>query len=155
MFRAKYKTGSWCILPRYNDKDYLLIFDTREESREALIHNHDHSVDYHYDSLDRMPKIFVGCYIYPLMEYVEGEHLECVEQFSIFEHEQEYKDLLKDYLSWLPHEHKWWYHIYIAYCMFSKGEMSLTDQEKETALNIHDNGISQELYDSIVDYFKK
>ena len=153
MFRAKYKTGSECILPKHNDNDFLLIYDTREEGKEALIHNRDHSYDWHYDSLDRMPKVFLGCYIYPFMQYIEGEHLECIEQFSIFEHEQEYKDLLVSYFRWLPIKHKWWYHIVIAYFMFKKGEMSLTEEEREIAQETHDNGISKELFTVVVEYF--
>ena len=144
MLRAIYKTGSQCILPNSNDKDYVKVYDLYSESREALKHNHDHSVDYHFDGIDKMPRVFLGCYIYPFMELVEGEEIETLKNFSIFEHKDEYVALLKRELG-LREASKQWYHILIACYMFANKKMSLTKTQLKKVQEVHDNGITQEL----------
>lgn len=145
MLRATYKIGSQCILPNAHDIDILKIYDTKEEAHDALIYNLDHSVDYHFDYITRIPYIFLGCYIYPYMELISGEEIQGIKDFSIFKHEQEYKQLLRRHVSWMRKDCKWWYHVYIAACMFDNNEMKLTPEQTLIAQEIHDHGITPEL----------
>lgn len=147
MLKAIYKCGSQCILPDSNDKDYLKVYETKEERREELIKNTNHSVDYHFDNLDRIPRVFLGCYIYPLMELVEGEEIKELKEFSIFDEKvkEQYVPLLKKYMTFLPDNSKLWYHILIACYMYERNKMSLTKTQLKKVQAVHDNGITKEL----------
>ena len=153
MIRAIYKCGSSLILPKPKDQDYVYYVDTAFERKMMLIKNHDHSVDNHYKLFENAKKVFLGCYIYPFMEKVEGEDIDFA-SFNMFEEETKakYIALLKKYASWLPKENKWWYHIYIAVKMYDKGKINLTKTELNTAQKIHDNGIDDANYQYIIDY---
>lgn len=156
MFRAKYKCGSSLILPNPNDDDYVYYYDTNEERLEALRNNLNHSVDNHYCIFNEAKRIRLFCYIYPQLEHIEGEEID-FKSFSIFDEDvkREYIALLKKNIAHLPKENKRWYHIVIAYFMYKNGEMKLTTQQKEVAQNTHDKGISENMYNKMVDYFNK
>lgn len=150
-----YKCGSSVVLDNPRDKDFLKIYKTLEESRKAHIENTDHSVNWHFDNADSLPKITLGCYAYPFLELVKGKEIPAIKNFNLIEHKKEYYKLVKKYFDWLPLKHKWWYHIVIAYFMFKKGEMTLTEQEKEMAQQVHDNGIDSDLAETIKSFFNQ
>ena len=152
MLRAVYKCGSQLFLSKPHDIDVLMVYDTRKECREAIKMNADRSVDKHYMCMENLDVVFLGCYARPFLELIEGQEIEKLKNFSIFDHEEEYKSLLRGFAHSLSKEHKYWYHIYIAVRMFDKGKMSLTKKEKETAQKIHDKGINEELYAYIIDF---
>lgn len=154
MLRAIYKTGSQLVFKHSNDKDYVRFYDTREERLLALIkHKRNDEADVHFALA--VPKIFIGCYIYPFMELVQGEEIEEFKNFSLIDHKDEYIELVRNYVQWLPRENKKWYHIYLGISMLDRGTMELTDEQRENAQSIHDNGINDELYDYIIDYLFK
>lgn len=142
MYRATYKTGASLILKVSNDVDVVRFYDTEEERREALIHyKHDDPNNVHFDSLEKSPRVFLGCYIYHFMELIEGEDLH-LDEFNIFDHKEEYVALLKKYTEWLPLENKWWYHILTAVYMYANGSYELTDKQLADIQRTHDKGIS-------------
>ena len=145
MARAIYKTGSQCILPNSNDKDYCYYFDTNEERLQALERNHDHEKDIHFVLWSNRLRIFLGCYIYPFMEYVEGEEIQEFATFNICEHKKEYKELALKYIDVMKDDSKKWYHILIACYMFERNKNSIVKAQKQTAQQVHDNGITKEL----------
>lgn len=153
MLKAKYKTGSSCILSNSNDVDYIYYYDTKEERLEALKKNRDHSVNNHYRVWGSEPKVFLGCYIYPFMEHIEGEEID-FNGFSIFNEDvkTQYISLLKRYAERLNKADKNWYHIFIAVKMYEKGGIKLSKKVLETAQNIHDNGIDNDNYQHIIDF---
>ena len=155
MLKAKYITGSSLILNKSNDQDFVYFYETKEEKREALIkHRRKENIDVHFDYV-RPLKVFLGCYIYHFMELVEGEEIEDIKNFNFLEHKDEYIALVRKYIEWLPRESKRWYHIYLGISMLDRGTMELTDEQRENAQSIHDNGINDELYDYIIDYLSK
>ena len=147
MARAIYKTGSQCILPSSNDNDYCYYFDTNEERVQALERNHNHDIDIHFVLWSNRLRIFLGCYIYPFMEYVEGEEIQEFATFNICEHKQEYKEIALKHISYIKDEDKNWYHILIACYMFERNKNSITKAQKEKAQTVHDEGITKELKD--------
>ena len=151
--RAIYKTGSQCVLPQPNDFDYVKIYDTKEEARQALINNRDHSVCWHFESLDRLPHIFVGCYIYTFMELVWGDEIKEIKDFKLSKHKKEYTELFKKYRERLPRESKIWYHFVIAYFLLKNRKLKLTNEQIEIAQHTHDNGINCEMYQLLIEYF--
>ncbi len=156
MLRAVYKCGSSIILPKnHRDLDILKVYDTREEVRLALKERQNAENDLHFVSLDLAPKVFFACYQYPFMELIEGEEIPAFKKFSIFEHEEEYFNLIHGLTKWVNVKSKWWYHFYIVMCMFQNKKMKLTKKQTETAQEIHDNGVSSEMRDIIVDFFNK
>lgn len=157
MIKAKYKGGSSVILSNPHDIDYFIYVETKEERREMLIHNHDHSVDNHYRVVGHDPHIFLGCYALPLMELVEGEEIEAIKNFSIFNEavKTEYIKLLKEKSKQFDKSDKRWYHILVAYYMYKNGEMKLTSQQKEVVQKTHDNGITDTMFNKIIDYFNQ
>ena len=159
MLKAIYKCGSSLLLPKPKDIDYLLIYDTKEEaSAEAMKKNRVRDgINRHYNYVENVLKVRLYCYTNPILELIEGEEIEGLKTFSIFDKQvkEQYIALLKNYVSWLPHESKLWYHIYIAVKMYDKGKMSLTKTEKNTAQKIHDEGIDEDNYQYIIDYFEK
>lgn len=155
MLKAKYRTGSSLILDKPNDQDFVYFYETKEEKREALIkYRHEENIDVHFDYI-RPLKVFLGCYIYPFMELVEGEEIEEIKNFNFLEHKDEYIALVRKYIEWLPRESKRWYHIYLGISFLDKGSMELTEEQRENAQSIHDNGINCELYNYIIDYLSK
>lgn len=151
-----YLGGSSCILPQARDIDLIYIYETQEEAREALIHNKRRDSDCHFASLEKeLGKVCLRNYQYPFMRLVQGKSILEIENYSIFEHEQECVEFIKGYFSWLPLESKWWYHIYFYYEFFKNGNLELTNEILNTAQEIHDNGVSSEMRDIIVDFFNK
>ena len=153
MLVAIYKTGSQCILPNAKDNDLVMFYETKEEARKAFEKNKKRDCDYHFDSIENLPHIFIGCYLYPFMELVDGVEIPAIKNFSIFEHETEYKELLKTCVNTYRKEYKSWYHIVIAYYMFTYGKMKLTKTQLKVAQQTHDKGVSAEMYDTLVEYF--
>jgi len=150
---AIYQSGSSCILPKSHDIDLIYYYDNNDERMSDFRTNHNKEYDIHFDMVDRAKRVRLGCYIYPFMKHIEGEDLH-FEDFSIFDVKDEYIELLKKHISFLPKQDKKWYHIYIAVRMFDKGKMTLTKKEKEIAQKIHDEGINEEIYQYIIDYLK-
>lgn len=157
MLKAKYKGGSSVLLPQPNDTDYFFYYDTPQECREALIKNHDHSVDNHYRVIGYDPRVSLWCYVFPFMELVEGEEIKELKEFSIFDEQvkTEYIALLKKEIERINKSSKRWYHIVIAYYMYQNGEMTLTSQQLKVAQDTHDKGVSDYMFNKIVDYFEK
>jgi len=155
MLRAKYKSGSSLILPKSNDIDYIYYYDTESERREAVLNNTEHDIDIHFTTLEKAKKVFLGCYIYPFMEHIEGDEIDFA-SFDMFDEtiKTQYIALLKRYIN-LNHADKEWYHIYIAVKMYDKGKINLTKTELNTAQKIHDNGIDGTNYQYIIDYLEK
>lgn len=156
MLRAVYKSGSACILPKSNDIDYLYYYDTNDERIEALIKNTIRDKDIHFKLLKNAKRVFLGCYIYPFMEHIEGEEID-FSDFSIFNEDikAQYIPLLKHYTEILDRESKLWYHIFIAVKMYQKGGIKLTKTELKTAQKIHDEGVNCDVYNSIIDYLRE
>jgi len=153
MRKAIYKTGSSLLLENYHDIDEVWFFETREEKLEAVkTLPHEKDRDVHCDYI-RPLKVFLACYLYHYMQLIEGEDLH-LDEFSIFDHKDEYIALLKRYVSWLPRDRKKWYHILTAVYLLKKGEYKLTKTQLNNIQNTHDNGISDKLYNYIIDYLK-
>jgi len=154
MLKAIYKTGSQLVFEHSNDKDYVHFYETNEERLNALKkHKYDKEADVHFAVAS--PRIFIGCYIYPFMELVQGEEIEELKNFNLIDHKDEYIVLVRKYMKWLTRENKKWYHIYLGISMLDRGVMELTDEQRKNAQSIHDNGINDELYDYIIDYLSK
>ena len=111
MLKAKYTTGSSILLENYNDIDEVWFYNTKKECDKARATRGlgKKDINVHFDYV-RPLKVFLGCYIYHYMKLIEGEDLR-LDEFSIFDHEEEYKELLRRYASWLPQESKRWYHF--------------------------------------------
>ena len=144
MLRAIYYCGSVVILKNPRDVDIVYIYDTVEEIREALKHKpHDSEFNLHYELAT--PKVFLGCYAYHYMKRIEGEVME-LEQFSIFDHKDEYVLLLKQYADWLDHTDKKWYHILTACYIYKNNSYDLTETQLKAIQSTHDNGITETRY---------
>lgn len=151
MLKATYRTGSSLILPNSNDNDVVFFYETKEERREALIkHKHSDEIDAHFDYI-RPLKVFLGCYIYHFMELVEGEDLH-LNDFSIFEHQEEYMELLKWYAERLSKKNKRWYHILTAYYMFKNNSYDLTEPQLKAIQSAHDKGITDAKYNLCIEW---
>lgn len=155
MLKAIYKTGSSIFLEAPKDKDFVLYFETEEERREALIHDQNHEVDNHYCLIEKATKTRLGCYIYPMMELVEGEEIEALKNYNFLEHKEEYMALVKPYVAKMSKTDKRWYHLVVAYYMFSGEKTKLTKAQLEVVQNTHDKGISDNMYNKVVDYFNQ
>lgn len=146
MLKAKYITGSSLLLENYNDIDQVWFYETKEECNEARrtrgLARKD--LDVHYDYV-RPLKVFLGCYSYHYMKLVEGEDLH-LDNFSIFDHKEEYIELLKRYAGWLPKENKRWYHILTACYMFANESYELTSAQLKAIQSTHDKGITDAKY---------
>ena len=99
----------------------------------------------------------MGCYAYPFMQHISGEQITEFENFSILDEtiRPQYIEVVKKNLTCIPRKSKRWYHIVIAYYIFKNGEMKLTTQQKEVVQNTHDKGISDTMYNKVVDYFNQ
>lgn len=150
MKKAIYKTGSSLLLKNSNDNDFVFFYETKEEARQALIEfKRDYDGCVHFDYV-RPLKVFLGCYIYHFMELVEGEDLH-LDEFSIFDHEEEYKELLKKFVN-LPKESKNWYHILTAYYMFKNNSYELTESQLKDIQRAHDKGITNAKYNLCIEW---
>ena len=145
MLKSVYKGGSSVILPDSNDEDYFYYYENNEERRKALINNKDHSVDNHYELWENRLNVFLGCYAYPFMEYVSGEKISEFETFNICEHKTEYVEIAKKYIGFMQDNSKKWYHILIACYMFENGKNEISEEQKQIAQQVHDQGITEEL----------
>lgn len=156
MLRAVYKTGSSLILPNPKDIDYICYYDTNEERIKALAKNRNIEANNHFRVFGSEPKIFLGCYIYPYMEKVQGEDID-FKSFNLFDSEtkSKYIELLRKYASCLPNENKKWYHIYIAVSIYENGKNKLTKKQIATAQKIHDKGVDEEMKQYLFDYLQK
>ena len=152
---AEYKTGSSLVLEKPNDIDVVWFYATKEDKYEALkkFTPSDFDYDVHFDYV-RPFKAFIGCYIYLYMELISGEDLH-LDKLSIFDHKEEYVELLKRYANYLPRESKLWYHVYLGVSILDRGKSYLTKEQKQNAQLLHDNGINDKLYDYIIDYLNK
>ena len=155
MERAVYKSGSACILPNSNDVDYIYYYETSEERVDALIHNHDRSVDKNFVLWQNRLRVFLGCYIYPFMEHISGEEIPEFKDFNICDHKTEYKEIALRYISVLEDSSKTWYHILIACYMFDRGKNSLTKTQIKKVQEVHDSGITNELKEYCVSILNK
>lgn len=144
MLKSIYKGGSAIILLNPKDEDYFYYYENNEECTEALINNKNHKVDNHYIPYKNRLNIFYGCYAYPLMQYISGEEISEFKIFNICEHKKEYKEKIQYHLEHWTKNYKGWYHIYIACMMFKNGKNEITEEQKEIAQQIHDNGITDE-----------
>lgn len=151
MLRSVYRTGSSLILDKSNDKDYIYYYDTVAERKKALIKNRNHDNDLKFRVFGSEPKIFLGCYIYPYMELVQGEEIPEFKTFNLLDHKREYVDLLKKYIPDMLDVDKRWYHILIAYYIFKKDNFQ---DHLDQIQSVHDNGITPELKNTLLKYFK-
>lgn len=152
MLRAKYVGGSSLFLDNPNDIDYFYYYDTHEERIEGVINNKERVIDIHFVEIANATKIRLDCYTYPFMKLIEGDEIEELKKFSIFKHEDEYKDLLRKYVFKLNKDCKLWYHILIAVYMFENRKMKLTKAQLKNVQKVHDEKcINDELYNYIVE----
>lgn len=155
---SKYKGGSSVVLPNPRDEDIFCYFNTNDERKSALIYNHDHSKDFHFRLKSTAKGIFVGCYVYPYMELLEGEDLK-FDEFDVCDFKKEYARCLYNYIvAWQEKDlkNKYWYHIYLGYCALKNGKgKRFTDAQKEKAQSIHDKGITKTQLKNIFDYLTK
>lgn len=145
MLKAVYKTGSSCLLSNSNDVDYLYYYETNEERLEAIKKSKHDDINKHYKLWDKKLDVFLGCYIYPFMEHIEGEEVEEFKTFNICDHKKEYKEIALKYISFLKDDSKEWYHILTACYMFERNKNSLTKTQLKQIQSVHDNGITEEL----------
>ena len=151
MLKAKYTAGSSLILKKPNDQDQVWFYETKEERLKALIkHIHQDDIDVHFDYV-RPLKVFLGCYCYHFMELIEGEDLHLAD-FSIFDHKDEYMELLKWYATRLSKDNKRWYHILTAYYMFKNNSYDLTEPQLKAIQSTHDKGITEAKYNLCIEW---
>ena len=156
MLRAIYITGSYLFLQKNRDIDIVYYYDTQEEAREALIHGKkDHRFCEHFDSIERLPRLMLCCYMYPLMKLRSGEDLH-LEQYSIFGRKEEYITYLKKTIEWLPRNNKNWYHVLTAVYILENESYELTEKQLANIQLVHNREyINCKLYNHIIDYLKK
>ena len=152
---AIYKGGSSVILPNPKDEDIFCFYETKQDRLHALIHNHDHSKDYHFRLKSTAKVLFIGCYSYPYLEKISGEDLG-FDKFDIHDCEKEYAKLLLDYINtWKEKglENKHWYHIYLGYYSLKNGRgEKFSESQIKKAQEIHDKGITKTMLKNIFDY---
>ena len=150
---AIYTTGSSLILKKPNDKDVVYFYPTKEEKIEALrTYRHDSEYDVHFAVAKTC--VFLGCYIYHFMELIEGEDLH-LNEFSIFDHKEEYIALLKKAVNIYNRKSKKWYQILTAVYMFENNSYDLTEEQLKDIQQAHDKGVTKKLYTYIIDYLEK
>ena len=145
MLKSIYKTGSSLILSNPNDEDLIYYYETNEERLEALVNNQNHFVNIHFRVFGSEPRIFLGCYIYPFMKHIEGDKIDDFITFNICEHKKEYKEIAMKFIEKAFDIDKRWYHILIACYMFENNENAITEEQREVAKLVHDEGITKEL----------
>ena len=156
MLRAIYYCGSSVILPNPRDVDIVYMYDTIEELHEAKRNKKKRDTDFNIHYELTTPRVFLGCYAYPYMRRIEGEDLH-LENFSLLDHKDEYIAKIKEYVKFLQQhrEDKKWYHVYLGISILDRGTMELSQEQRENAQKIHDEGINCELYNYIIDYLEK
>ena len=146
MLRAVYQVGSSVILSKHRDIDYLYIYDTIEEKREAFRKGkHEKGIDNHYVALEKVPFIYIGCWGYRYAKLISGEEIDAIKNFNLFEHKDRLKEMCLKYFGVLRDTDKHWYHILILCYMFEKKKMTLTKAQIKVVQQVHDNGITKEL----------
>lgn len=151
MLKARYTTGSSLLLEKHNDIDEVWFYESKEEKNNALAkYRPQEGIDVHFDYV-RPLKVFLGCYSYHYMKLIEGEDLH-LDEFNIFDHEEEYKELLRRYVSWLPLESKKWYHIITAYYLFKNKNYDLTEAQLKVIQSTHDKGITNAKYNLCIEW---
>ena len=153
MLKAKYTTGSSLLLNNPRDIDEVWFYETKEECDKARVTRGlgEKDINVHYSYVGREPMVFLGCYSYHYMKLIEGEDLH-LDEFNIFDHEEEYKELLKRYASWLPQESKRWYHIITAYYLFKNKSYDLTEAQLKVIQSTHDKGITNAKYNLCIEW---
>ena len=135
---AIYRTGSSCLLKNYNDIDLVYYYATEEDARKALIkYRHTEKENIHFRCIEKEKRVFLGCYIFPFMEKISGEDVDL--SFSIFEHKEEYIELLRKCLAREEKLGKQWYHILCACYMLKNGSYELTEAQLKAVQKAHDN----------------
>ena len=148
-----YKGGSSLLLKYYIDIDLVYFYPTWYEARqEEALHQQSENIDVHFMKA-RKPAVVLWCYLYHFLELIEGEDLH-LSEFSIFENKQKYVECLLNYIT-LPLNHKYWYHILTAVSMFQNNSYELTETQLANIQKAHDNGITKEVYQDIVNYLYK
>ena len=148
MIKAIYKTGSSLLLNNYRDIDYIYYYENDYEKVS------DRHKDIHYVPIDKAKRIFLGCYIYSLMEHVWGIDLG-FDTFNLFDHEKEYHALLKKYVGWLKTNDKNWYHVLVGVYMLENRKIELTKEQLANVQKVHDDRcISEKLYTYIIEKLK-
>ena len=155
MLKAKYRTGSIQILPKHRDIDFVYYYETKEERLEALRNNQELDVNIHFDVFPTQPRITTFCYLYPLMELIEGEECEALKTFNVCDHKHEYKKVAMKFVERMKDNDKRWYHILIACYMFENNKNAITEEQKENAQAVHDNGITEELKEYCINILNK
>lgn len=146
MLRAVYQVGSSVILSKYKDIDYLYIYDTIEEKREAFHkHKREKEIDNHYVALEKVPFIYIGCWGYHYAKLIEGEEIEAIKNFNIFDHKDRLKEMCLKYFNVIRDTDKRWYHILILCYMFERNKTTLTKAQIKNVQQVHDSGITKEL----------
>lgn len=145
--KSIYITGSSLFLKKYRDVDYVYYYDSLKEAREAFKKNHNHKIDIHFCAIPNATRIFLGCYIYPLMRLCEGEEILSLKNFSIFNSsiKEKYISLLKKYYESIKLADKRWYHILTVKFMYENNSIELTSEQLDKIQNAHDNGITKQL----------
>lgn len=155
MLLAKYECGSSCLgLKNSRDKDILLIYETEEECRWNKINNCDHSVDYHYSYPANQLRIRLGSYANHFIKLIEGEEIKEIKEFNFLEHVEEWKEIANKFVCFLDKQSKKWYQVLAGYYFIKNGKMKLTKTQLEKVQETHDYGISCELYEKLIEYFK-
>lgn len=146
MLRAVYKTGSTLVLEHGNDVDYIYYCETNEEIEEELkLYRRTDECCKHFRLLSKATAVFLGCYIYPYMELVEGEEIPELKSFNVCDHKKEWKELCLKHLKYMRDNDKRWYHIYATCMMFERNKPTLTKEQWKKVQKVHDEGITKEL----------
>lgn len=142
-----YKTGSSLILERSNDVDIIYYYATQEEANEALRkYLHDRKCDVHFRAISSVDKTFIGAYIRPYMELLEGEEIPAIKKYNLLEHKDEYVEKVKRLINSLPHTSKLWYHIYLGLSILRRNKLYITKEQLAKAQDIHDKGIDEDTF---------
>lgn len=153
MLRAVYQVGSSVILSKYRDIDYLYIYDTIEEKREAFRKGkHEKGIDNHYVALEKLPFIYVGCWGYHYAKLIDGEEIDVIKNFNLFEHKDRLKEMCSKYFGVIRDTDKRWYHILILYYMFKDNKITLSEEQLNAIQSVHDNGITEQLKSEIGEF---
>ncbi len=155
MLLAIYQCGSKVLGLKGKDSDYLYIYETKQECDLEKRLNKNHSVDIHFTYLDKCDRTFLGCYAYSKLKLVEGKEIDKIKSYNFLEHWLEWLEIAKKRVSSFGREDKRWYHILVGIYYHENNAIKLTKEQKANVKEAHDNGINDELYKYIIDYFSK
>lgn len=148
---AIYRCGSSVLLKRPNDIDLVFYYANEEDLKMGKATTpRDIGYCLHFDTAS--PKPYIHAYSYHFMEKIDGQDIDL--NYDIFEHEEEYKAVLRTRASCMPKFWKKWYHILTAVYMYDNGSYDLTEEQLDNIQNVHDNGISEELYTYCIEKLK-